>query len=266
MSKQKEKSTRLSEFEATLDEGIDISDYYYKNIKKADKKIIEQEEELTKLKTQLDNNEKIIAGLKDDKLKHNQNIRRISELQTENEDLKNQLNVEILNKNSGYEELNKLKQQYVELQDKHNSEKSKSENLESNFKEFVIKKFLSGKEKYRKKELSYLLDLIEDLKEENSKSNSFVQGTSSKGGGVDSPISSPSLDSSGYPVNPFSEEYIKQEICVCGNDKSYGSKGCEDCRVIAERYRKRHGISMEDGWKMVWKESGINMEGEPKND
>ena len=49
---------------------------------------------------------------------------------------------------------------------------------------------------------------------------------------------------------------IKQIIL---NDKSYGSKGCENCRVIAERYRKRHGISMEEAWKLVWKESGINM-------
>ena len=110
--------------------------------------------------------------------------------------------------------------------------------IKEKFRNFVIKKFLSGNfEKYEKKTLTYLLDLTDELENRNV----IIPKESEK------------------KVLNF-EDYKKSEVCVCGKAKKFSSKGCQSCRRESEKYNKRDNVGMEKSWEKVWNSYGITME------
>jgi len=167
-------------------------------------------------------------------------------------------------------EINQLRQENSSLKENNSQVTKQKENIgyqysnvEEDYRTFIINKHLGGKlEKYGKKELIYLKDLVEE-KEGLEKSKS-LQGTSSKGGGVLDLISPPNLDSVNlldlYSLDLEDENYLAGNGCYCHNEKGNSAKSCEEHRRKAKSLSVSRAISMPEAHKIVFEDYKESMQ------
>jgi hypothetical protein len=120
------------------------------------------------------------------------------------------------------------KQLKKELQNQIN----KNSQMENEFKDFLISQF-SLDTKLKTKELTFIFELIKEknkIENYNKPTSQFIDKT------------------------PNKENKNNSDRCICGAIKSIYAKGCNNCKLKADRIRKRFGISMENAWKEVWKD------------
>jgi len=165
------------------------------------------------------------------KIKIGQQERRIFDLEDnqtiEIGELKKQLQEKSENAKKVISEKNKEIERLTDVEEK----------ITNKFKDFLLEEFFPDRKDLRERPLIYLLDLSKEKKRFGIKPK---QEEKLKG-------------------NPYSENYISEILCACGNEKSRNSKGCPSCKDEQDRIRKREGKSSEYAWKTLWKSLGIPM-------
>ncbi|HRZ85392.1 MAG TPA: hypothetical protein P5277_01295 [Candidatus Paceibacterota bacterium] len=143
------------------------------------------------------------------------------------------------------QKIEQLEQINKQLFEKSQKAENEAIQIKTNFKNFIISEFeldpsLKGKD------IDFLIQLVQEKKklknQEQDNENEFKEKI------VD--------------IDPYTNDYIKSEKCVCGLPKYYGSKGCEKCKVQSDRLRKRLNLSRQEAWEKLWESLGIKQKEE----
>jgi len=200
-----------------------------RKIRAYDKILKENGDELFSLRQNLETANKENVRLKEE-------VETLLRLKEELESIKQKRSQE---RNPILEELNKTKK---EVKEKNLEMEELSDKIK---RHFIIYHFGNKPELYSK-DLNVLLEFF-DLEKE------FKEPEKKK-------VNDKEFDEDSEEEEPFDEEsYIKSRLCVCGGEKRWGSKGCENCRKEADANRNRLNIPMGEAWIEVWKSYGKNI-------
>ena len=143
---------------------------------------------------------------------------------------------------------------------KMDSEISQLKKYVEKFKVHVIEEHLNGNLSYKNESIENVLHLVnlreEDLKKEKLEQEKFETQKNL----YERTSEDFEKEKSSKSINPFEnlEGYMKSEVCACGNEKRYGSKGCkENCFKEMDKQKKRRGINNEEAWEEVWIDLGF---------